>query len=234
MDQIKTTSKQQTVLFIDSDKELIHDLKDYIEHHEIREKYDFDFVFAQSAKEALKKLTEQKIDMVVLEIVLPVINGYYILNAIKKEYAELPVIIYSRLKGPQDLAKMASYKVDNIFLKQLMKMEDLVQMIVSRADQKVELDKVLMELQSQIKSLSLAETESSLKVVQCPRCHMILPRESHFCNNCGQKIFKATKQVGIKKTPVKKEMPAPQPSSKPAEEKTPVSSEKEAEKINIQ
>ncbi|MBN2096825.1 response regulator [Candidatus Peregrinibacteria bacterium] len=231
MDQIKITSKQQTVLFIDSDKEMIHDLKDYLDHHEIKEKYGFDFVFAQNAKEALKKLAEQKIDLVVIEIVLPVVNGYYVLNTLKKEYAQIPVVIYSRLKGPQDLAKMASYKVDNIFLKQLMKMEDLVQMIVSRADHKVELDKVLLELQSQMKSLASTEAESALKVIQCPRCHMILPRESHFCNNCGQKIFRAAKQVAMKKSSVKKEA-VTQKTSEPAAEEIPEPAE--AEPVNIQ
>ncbi len=199
MEKVKTTSKQRTVLLVDSDKTLIHDIKDYLEHHEIRENYGLEFVFAQNAKEALKKLAEKKIDLVVLEVILPIINGYYVLSALKKEYSNIPVIIYSRLKGPQDLAKMASYKVDNIFLKQLMKMEDLIQMIVSHSGHKAELDKVLMELQSQVKSLSSAESQASQKVIQCPRCHAILPQGSHFCNNCGQKIFRATKQTGLKK-----------------------------------
>ncbi len=199
MDKIKTTSKQRTVLFIDSDKELIHDLKDYMEHHELKEKYGLDFIFAENCRDAMKKIAEQHIDLVVLEVVLPVINGYYFLNALKKEKNNIPVIIYSRLKGPQDLAKMASYKVDNIFLKQLMKMEDLIQMIIGHEGYTVELDKVLLELQSQVKSLATTESQSSLKVTQCPRCHMILPQDSHFCNNCGQKIFRVAKQVGLKK-----------------------------------
>ncbi|MBU1017963.1 response regulator [Patescibacteria group bacterium] len=233
MDKITTTSKQRTVLLVDSDKELVHDLKDYLDHHEIKEKHGLDFVFAQNAKEALKKLAEQKIDLVILEVILPVINGYYVLNNLKKDYAQIPVIIYSRLKSPQDLAKMASYKVDNIFLKQLMKMEDLIQMIVSHTENKVELDKVLSELQSQIKSLSSAETESNLKVIQCPRCNMILPRKSHFCNNCGQKIFKATKQVGMKKSPVKKQAEPKKINDSVAEE-APESVETETERVNVQ
>jgi len=200
MEKITTDQKQRNVLYVDSDKELIHDLRDYLEHHEIKEKYGLNFVFANTAKEALKKIAEQKIDLVVLEIILPVINGYYLLKALEKEKNKIPVIIYTRLKGPQDLAKMASSGVDNIFLKQLLKMEDLVQMIIGHEDHKVELDKVLLELQSQIKSLSDTEARSSLKVVQCPRCNMILAQDSHFCNNCGQKIFKVSKNIPVKKS----------------------------------
>lgn len=199
MDSIKTTQKQRNVLLVDSDKDLIRNIQDYLEHHEIKEKHGLNFVFAGTCKEALKKIAEQKIDLIILEIVLPVVNGYYLLSAIKKEKTELPVVIYTRLKGPQDLAKMVSLKADNIFLKQLMKMEDMVQMIIGHEENKVELDKVLLELQSQVKSLSESETQSNLKVTRCPRCNMILSPESHFCNNCGQKIFRAVKKIPIKK-----------------------------------
>lgn len=202
MDTIKTTDHQRNILFVDSDKGLAHDLKDYFEHHEIKEKHNLDISFVSDCKEALKKIAEQKIDLIVLEIVLPIINGYYLLNFLKEEQ-KIPVIIYTRLKGPQDLAKMASYEVDNIFLKQLMKMEDLVQIIIGHEGEKADLDKALLELQSQVKSLSDSDIQSSLKVTQCPRCHIILAPDSHFCNNCGQKIFR--KQKALKPKPVRKE-----------------------------
>ena len=102
-------------------------------------------------------------------------------------------------KGPQDLARLASLEVDNIFIKQLMKMEDLVQVIIGYGDGKVELDKVLLELQSQIKSLSDSDSQAQLKVIQCPRCHMILNRDAYFCPNCGQKILKMSPKLSVKK-----------------------------------
>jgi len=187
MDKIKTTT-EKNILMVDNDRELARNMQDYLDHHEIKGKYGLNFIFVPNVKQALKKIAEMKIDLIILEIILPVINGYYFLNALKRGKTKIPVVIYTRLKGPQDLVKMASVDVDNIFVKQLMKMEDLVQIIISHKDQKAELDKVLAELQSQIKSLSESEAQSALKVIQCPRCHMILNRNSHFCNNCGQKI----------------------------------------------
>ena len=202
MEKIKTTTKQKNILLVDNDKELVRNLKDYLEHHEIKEKYGLNFIFVPNVKQALKKIAELKIDLIILEIILPVVNGYYLLNAVKKEKNKIPVILYTRLKGPQDLAKMAASGADNIYIKQLMKMEDLVQIIVSHEDHKVELDNVLIELQSQIKSLAESETQSNLKVVQCPRCHMILTRNSYFCNNCGQKIVHtAPKNLQATETP---------------------------------
>jgi CheY-like chemotaxis protein len=188
METIKIDAKQRTILMVDADKGLVRNFQDYLDHHEVKGKYGLNFIFVDSAKAALKKIAEMKIDLIILEIILPVINGYYLLKALNKEKNKIPVIIYTRLKGPQDLAKMAALNVDNIFIKQLMKMEDLIQIIISHEDNKVEMDKVLIELQSQIKSISDNEIDSSLRVVQCPRCSMILTRDSHFCNNCGQKI----------------------------------------------
>lgn len=203
MDKIKSTSKQRNILLVDNDKELLRNLQDHLAHHEIKEKFGLNFIFVNNVKQAIKKIAEMKIDLIILEIILPVINGYYLLKALEKEKNKIPVIIYTRLKGPQDLAKMAASGVDNIFIKQLMKMEDLIQIIISHEDNKVELDKVLIELQSQIKSISDSESQVELKVVQCPRCHMILARNSLFCNNCGQKIV----QAPAKKLQVQEEVP---------------------------
>jgi len=199
METTQSSVRQRNVLVVDSDKELIRNMRDYLDHHEIFAKFNINFVFAFSCKEALKKMAEQEIDLVVLEILLPIINGYYLVKQIRAQGRKIPVIVYTRLKGPQDLARLASLEVDNIFIKQLMKMEDLIQMIVGEGEQKVELDKVLLELQSQIKSLSDSEIQAQLKVVNCPRCHMILNRDAYFCPNCGQKIFKASPKIPVKK-----------------------------------
>lgn len=214
MEKVKTTSHQKNILFVDSDKGLINDLKDYLEEQGIKEKFGLDFVFVNNCKEALKKFAEQKVDLVISEIVLPVINGYYLLKAVKKDPQKIPVIFYTRLKGDEDLAKMAASGVDNIFLKPLVKIEELIQKVVNLKDFKEDLDKVVKELQNQIKSLSGGETQSNLKVVQCPRCHLLLSHDSHFCNNCGQKIFRAVKALESKPTEAKAA------ESKPAETKS--------------
>lgn len=195
MEKVTTTTRQKNILYVDSDKELIRSLKDYLESNEVKEKYSLNFIFAGSTKEALKKIAESQIDLIILEIMLPVVNGYYFLNAIKKDQNNIPVIVYTKLKGPQDMAKLAASEVENIFIKQLLKMEDLIQMVAKNESLKANLDKVVVELQNQIKALSESEAQNRLKVVQCPRCSMILTRDSHFCNNCGQQIFKKTKSL---------------------------------------
>lgn len=199
MKTTKTTSKQLNILYLEGDKGLIRDMKDYIKFNELKEKKGLNFIYAENCKEALKKLAEFKVDLIIMEILLPIINGYYFLDALNSQEEKIPVIIYTRLKGPQDLAKMAAYGVDNIFIKQLMKMEDMIGMIMTRGAEKVEIDRVLLELQSQIRALSDSQVQvGQSKIVQCPKCNMILPRGSHFCNNCGQKIATKEKKLTVR------------------------------------
>ena len=193
MQTITSDQKQRTILFVDSDKFLTLNIKDQIEQQEIEEKFSTKFLFASDAKTALKKLSSATIDLVILEIVLPVINGYSLLELLKNEYPTVPVVIYTRLKNPQDLAKMATYEVHNIFLKELMKPEDLINIISRQESLKEDIDHVVMELKSQMKAISEGEVGKQLKLVQCPRCNLIIAPDSHYCNNCGQKITQKVK-----------------------------------------
>lgn len=194
MDEIKKDQKKKNILFVDSNTNLVNNLTEWIKKSEIESKYNLGFYFAMETKEALKKLNELEINLVVLEIILPVISGYHLIKAIQKEKKGIPIIIYSNLKNPQDLAKMASAGVNNIFLKDLMSMEDLIE-IIRKKESAENIDQVVMELNSQIKSLHSGQTHQDLKLIQCPGCHLILAPDSHFCNNCGQQIFKKSKKI---------------------------------------
>ncbi len=194
METIKKDDRLNNVLMIDGDKSLVSELIQWIKKAEIETKHNLRFNFADDAKAALKKLAELNIDMVILEIALPIISGYHLIEAIRKTNKDMPIIIYTNLKNPQDLAKMASSKVSNIFLKELMSVQDLVE-IIRKKEGAENIDEIVMELSSQIKALHGMEGRNELKLIQCPQCHLILAPDSHFCNNCGQKIFRKTKTV---------------------------------------
>ncbi|MBU1935078.1 response regulator [Patescibacteria group bacterium] len=214
MEKVQTTSKQKNILYVDGDKGIIRKLQDYLEQYEIKGKYGLNFSFAQNAHEALKKITEKKIDLIILEIVLPIINGYYLIKTIKKE--NIPIIVYTKLRGPEDLARLASSEVENIFLKDLTKIEDLVQALIGKDSYKTDLNKVVIELQTYIKGVLGEESEYSLKVLQCPRCNSILAPNSHFCNNCGQKVFKEKKQIALRAKKDKEKEDAKKKTASPA------------------
>jgi len=194
METVKTENITRNIIFVDNDKSLSNDLRDWIEKMEIEAKYGLSFHFVNDAKNTLKKLAETNIDLVVLEITLPIVSGYYLIKTIRKEYPDTEIVIYTRLKNPQDLAKMASLNVNNIFLKELMKTEDLIE-IIRKKGVSGNIEEIVMELKSQIKALHTEGSSKEEKLIQCQHCHLIIAPDSHFCNNCGQKIQKKTKKI---------------------------------------
>ncbi|QQR83191.1 response regulator [Candidatus Peregrinibacteria bacterium] len=205
MDTIKTTARQLNILLIDNDKDIVHGIEEYIKTHELKEKQGVNVEQVSNAKEALKKISEKEFNLIVLEIILPLVNGYYLLEAFKTLAPTMPVVVYSRLKGAEDLAKLSTYKVQNIFLKQLTRFDELIEAIVNQKDDPRNLDELVLELKNKLKVITNLENQVRSKITQCPKCHLVISPNSHFCNNCGQKIAKLTAPVPAKEQPVKEQ-----------------------------
>ncbi len=68
---------------------------------------NFEVVSAFNGEEGLKKIKEEKPDFVLLDIVLPGIDGFEVLEKLKndKETAGIPVVILSNLGQKDDIEK---------------------------------------------------------------------------------------------------------------------------------
>lgn len=190
----KVQKNPYSILYLESNELAIRKLKDLIIYKDIENENNLHFFFAKDLKEAMKILDKEKIDLIITEIVLSYVNGYHLIDYLKNKKLKIPVVIYTNLKDPQDLAKMAETGVDNILLKALLPIEDLIQMIITKQTAKKTLDNVLIELNSQVKVLSKGEIKGKAKIISCTKCGMIVPAGVHFCPNCGQKIFNKTKK----------------------------------------
>ena len=191
--------KTRKVLVIDSDKAVMHEIEEFTKRKAVKE---LKFFFAEDAKVCLDKMKSEEIDIAIIEILLPIINGRYILKIFEQK--NIPAIIYTKLNNVEDLKKMSEWSAANIFLKKLTKPEDLVQFLKSKTEYKEDLKLVVEKLLNEMKNQEGKESQSSVKIVQCPKCNMILPPQSHFCNNCGQKIIKENKAEPINAKPAPK------------------------------
>jgi len=79
------------ILFVDDDQQILDGI------HALLRKYrhKWDFHFANSALEALQKLKEVKIDLIVSDIQMPNHNGIWLLENVKKEYPHIVRILLS-------------------------------------------------------------------------------------------------------------------------------------------
>ncbi|MFC1674551.1 response regulator transcription factor [Candidatus Omnitrophota bacterium] len=79
------------VLFIEDEPELV-------DMYRIRfEKEGLEFISAEDGEEGLDKLTNQKPDLVILDLILPKIDGYAIIRTMKasRELNKIPIIVLS-------------------------------------------------------------------------------------------------------------------------------------------
>jgi signal transduction histidine kinase len=68
---------------------------------------DYNIVFASNGKEGLEKALEAQPDLIVSDIMMPVMDGYQMLKALRKEerFQDLPVILLTAKTGEEGLAE---------------------------------------------------------------------------------------------------------------------------------
>ena len=93
--------EKKNILVVDDEPDVVELLKYRLEFS------DFNVITAKDGLEAIKKINEKKPDLVVLDIMMPKLDGFEILKRIKfePEKFEIPVIILSAKAGFEDIAK---------------------------------------------------------------------------------------------------------------------------------
>lgn len=82
-------------------------------------KEGFDVVEATNGKEALELLNEQRVDVILMDLIMPVMNGYEATKAIKtnSELATIPLIIISALSDKEAITTGLSLGADEYLTK---------------------------------------------------------------------------------------------------------------------
>lgn len=95
------------------------------------EKNGFDVVPASSGEEAMKKIHEPNIDIILLDIVLPDYDGFEILKKIKEDkiIKNIPVIIFSNLSDEKDIEKGKELGASEFLIKSNFTLGELVEKI---------------------------------------------------------------------------------------------------------
>jgi len=81
--------KELKLLFVEDEDDLLEIISDTLS------KLDADFVTAKNGQDALDVLSTHKIDIVVTDINMPVMNGLELIKNINEHYPEVQVIIMS-------------------------------------------------------------------------------------------------------------------------------------------
>lgn len=90
----------------------------------------YNVIAVGSGAEALNFIKDNQVDMVLLDIMMPIMNGYEVITAIRNtpETKDLPVIITSALSSRYD-EEMAKSKGATDYLEKPINKDDLLQMV---------------------------------------------------------------------------------------------------------
>lgn len=79
----------------------------------------FDVAVALDGNEALKIMRERSTDVLILDLLMPALDGFGVLTAMRKEanLSKVPVIVASNLGGEQDIEKAKSLGARDYIIK---------------------------------------------------------------------------------------------------------------------
>ena len=125
--------KNRTVLVVEDEKPLAHALKLKLSNA------GFDVELAHDGEEALA-LTEEKVfDLIILDLIMPYVDGFVVLETLKKRDHKSPVFVFSNLSQPEDEARVRALNAKEFFNKSALSVNDMVAYI-SKTIRAVELE----------------------------------------------------------------------------------------------
>lgn len=80
---------------------------------------DFEVKVAENGKKGLKMLESEKFDLLILDLILPEIDGFEVLERLRKDekFKDLKIIILSNLGQKEEVEKGAYLGADRYFIK---------------------------------------------------------------------------------------------------------------------
>jgi DNA-binding response OmpR family regulator len=95
----KADKGTKRILVVDDEQGIITIVKLYLVHHH------YEVITASDGQEGLDKAKTEKPDLIVLDLMLPKINGYKVCGLLKKDtrYAKIPVIMFTAKAQEKDV-----------------------------------------------------------------------------------------------------------------------------------
>lgn len=113
---------QQTILLVEDEPLLANLLKQRLE------KEGFFVNLSRDGEEALRVLKTLKPDLILLDIILPKVSGFELMEILKTDpqFQKAPIVVISNLGQPSDISKGQSLGAIEYFVKAQVSIEELV------------------------------------------------------------------------------------------------------------
>jgi len=111
------------ILIIEDEESVAEVLRDKLNNSGFEAEYVID------GKSGLKKIEEENYDLVILDLILPKMDGFQLLEGLKKRNIEVPVIVSSNLGSGEDINRAKKLGAKDYFVKVETSIEEIVERI---------------------------------------------------------------------------------------------------------
>lgn len=121
--------KDKKILVAEDDKFIAHAYKNALKME------GFNVELASDGEEALAKAKTFKPDLMLLDLVMPVKNGFDTLRDLRKHNTKLPVIILSNLGQESDIKQCEKFGISDYLIKSNISMKEVISKILEHLDE---------------------------------------------------------------------------------------------------
>lgn len=111
------------ILIVEDEKPLAHALELKMTHE------GYETTVASTGEEGLKEATTGKYDLILLDLILPGMDGFSILEQMKAKKAKTVVIVLSNLGQDEDRKRAQDFGVKNYLVKSNVPLADIVKVV---------------------------------------------------------------------------------------------------------
>ncbi|PIV90711.1 response regulator [Candidatus Gracilibacteria bacterium CG17_big_fil_post_rev_8_21_14_2_50_48_13] len=120
-----STKESKTILIVEDEKPLVHALQLKLGAQ------GFHVLTAEDGEAALALLETEQVDLILLDLVMPKVDGFQVLAALAKKGNTVPVVVASNLGQEQDVKRAKEFGVKDYFIKSNTSLADVVEKITS-------------------------------------------------------------------------------------------------------
>lgn len=105
--------KRILTLIVEDEEAITRALKDWMVHSG----GGYEVVVAQDGREALEKVIAEKFDLILLDLVMPRMDGWQFISVLKEKKIDTKIIILTNLDSDEDKARASSFGITDYFVK---------------------------------------------------------------------------------------------------------------------
>jgi DNA-binding response OmpR family regulator len=149
----------------------------------------FQVLTADNGMEAIKILSQEKPDLILLDLMMPVMDGYKVLQVVKTDpkLSDIPVLVFSAKGQSEEVEKALNLGAAGYIVKATTKPNEVVEQIrkvISQKPKVQELTRYLVEIMENAYDAKKLSSDFNLNDLRCQKCQApllleLIPDFSH-------------------------------------------------------